>query len=261
MQCRICENNRLKLYYVQGFSGEYKYYKCPDCGLVNLDLDKINIIDNQKQFAEILKTPVDYDSEQGASDAFRFISKYVPVKGKHLDIGCGNGALLYFSRKHGWEVEGLELSPVFADFIAEKLKIKVEIDDFLKYEGNKGAFDLVSLRHVLEHLPDSVLALTKIRELLKVNGYAHFEFPNINSLSHCYQRSRDKIPFTRKKYSPSFSSGHCNQFSKKSFSFLSEKTGFKIIRWETYSLNPFKSYFFNHVHMGTKARAIVQRIG
>lgn len=259
MKCRLCNSDNLKLYYVQGHKGEYRYYKCNVCSLVNLDIDNINIIDNQQQFADRFNTNFDYEGEKGALDAFRFISKHVPVKGNHLDIGCGNGALLYFSRKHGWNVKGLELSPVFADYIKKTLKIDVEVANFLKYEGSKGMFDLVSLRHVLEHLPDSVLALTKIRNLLKENGYAHFEFPNINSLSHRYQRFRDKIPFLKKRYKASFASGHCNQFSKKSFKYLLQKTGFRLIRWETYSFKPVKSYFFNHVHIGTKARAIVQR--
>jgi SAM-dependent methyltransferase len=260
MICRICKNENLRLYYIQGHRGEYKYYKCDNCGLVNLDLENLDIIDNQQQFADRFKTPVDYESEKGALDAFRFISKYIAVKGNHLDIGCGNGALLYFSRKGGWNVKGLELSPVFAEYIINTLSIDVEVADFLKYEGSKGEFDLVSLRHVLEHLPDSVLALTKIRNLLKENGYAHFEFPNINSLSHHYQRLRDKVPFMKKKYKLSFASGHCNQFSRKAFESLLQRTGFRLIRWETYSFKPWKSLFFNHIHIGTKARAIVQRI-
>jgi len=260
MKCRLCNGNDLFLYYIQGHKGEYNYYKCRECGLVNLDLDALNIIENQQQFADRFKTPVDYEGEKGAYDAFRFISKYVPDKGSHLDIGCGNGALLYFSRKHGWRVKGLELSTIFADYIKKTLDIDVEIGDFLQYDGTRAEFELVSLRHVLEHLPDSVLALTKIRDLLKEKGYAHFEFPNINSLSHYYQRFRDKIPFMRKRYPATFASGHCNQFSRRSFQYLLQKTGFKLVRWETYSFKPFRSYFFNHVHIGTKARAIVQRI-
>jgi 2-polyprenyl-3-methyl-5-hydroxy-6-metoxy-1,4-benzoquinol methylase len=259
MNCRVCDSEDMALYYTQGFNGEYKYYRCKNCGLVNLDLNNLNIIDNQQQFADRFKPPVDHENEKGALDAYRFITKYVPVKGKHLDIGCGGGSLLYFTKKYGWVVKGLELSPVFAEYIKKTMDIDVEIADFLKYEGSKGQYDLVSLRHVLEHLPDSVLALNKIKNLLKEKGYAHFEFPNINSLSHHYQRIRAKIPFLRKKYSPSYTSGHCNQFSKKAFVFLLQMTGFKLIRWETYSFKPVKNYFFNHIHIGTKARAIVQR--
>lgn len=260
MKCRLCNNDNLALFYVQGYKGNYKYYKCVECGLVNLDLENINILDNQQVFADRFKTPVDYEGDKGARGAFYFVSRYVPVKGNHLDIGCGNGALLYFSKKQGFNVKGLELSPVFADYVKKTLQIDVEVGNFLEYESLNGMFDLVSLRHVLEHLPDSVLALEKIRRLLKENGYAHFEFPNINSLSHHLQRVRNKMPLIRKKYDPSHVSGHCNQFSKKSFYYLLRKTGFRPIRWETYSPKPFKNFFFNHVHIGTKARAIVQRI-
>jgi SAM-dependent methyltransferase len=259
MNCRICNNDDLFLFCIEGANDQFKYYKCKNCGLVNLDLVNLNIIENQQQFADRFKPPLNYEYEKGAFDAFHFITKYVPIKGKHMDIGCGSGSVLYFAKKNGWKVKGLELSPVFAEYVRKTLNIDVEVADFLKYEDPEGQYDLVSLRHVLEHLPDSILAMNKISGLLKNNGYAHFEFPNINSVSHRFQRMRNRIAFMKRRYDPSFVTGHCNQFSKKSFEFLLKKTGFKLIRWETYSFKPLKNYFFNHVHIGTKARAIVQK--
>lgn len=259
MNCRICNSDNLILFYVQGYNDQFKYYKCKNCGLANLDLDSINIIENQQQFADRFKPVVNHENEKGALAAFQFFTKYVPVKGKYMDIGCGSGSVLYFAKKSGWIVKGLELSPVFTEYVKNTLNIDVDLADFLKYEDSEGQYDLVSLRHVLEHLPDSILAMNKISGLLKKNGYAHFEFPNINSLSHRFQRMRNKIPLMKKKYDPSFVTGHCNQFTRKSFEFLLAKTGFKLIRWETYSFKPFSNYFLNHIHIGTKARAIVQK--
>ena len=50
------------------------------------------------------------------------------------------------------------------------------------------SFDLVVLQHVLEHLPDSILAMNQISSLLKVNGYALLEFPNTGSFGYAYKR-------------------------------------------------------------------------
>jgi SAM-dependent methyltransferase len=245
---------------VEGYNDQFRYYKCPTCGLMNLDLDKINIIENQQQFADRFNPSMNPEKEKGALAAFRFFSRYVPIKGKYMDIGCGNCAVLFFAKKNGWQVKGLELSPIFVEYGKNTLNIEVVLADFLKYEEPGGQYDLVSLRHVLEHLPDSVLAMTKISGLLKTKGYAHFEFPNINSLSHKFRRLRNRIPLLKKKYHPSFVTGHCNQFSKKSFEFLLQKTGFKLIRWETYSFSPLNNFLLNHIHIGTKARAVVQKI-
>lgn len=261
MECRICKSHGLKLFYVQGTHDQFKYYKCSQCGLVNLDLTGVNIIANQKKYADRFNPPKDYEKERGAKSAYSFVNKYLPNKGKYMDIGCGSGSVLYFFKKSGWEVSGLELSDVFAKHVTSKLNVPVRVADFLQYENSETSYDLVSLRHILEHLPNSILAMQKINQMLKPNGYAHFEFPNINSLSHRIQRLRNKFKLLKKKYSASYYPGHCNEFSKESFEYLLSLTGFALVRWETYSFKPISDFIYNHFHFGTKARAIVRKVG
>lgn len=259
MKCRVCKNPDLKLYYIQGDQNQFMYYKCPQCGLVNLDLENMKITESQQKYADRFKPPQDYEKEKGAKAAFRFVSKYVSGKGRYMDIGCGSGSVLYFFKKDGWEVKGLELSPVFAEHVKKHMDIDVKVANFLEYETSD-RFELVSLRHVLEHLPDSILAMTKISNLLTDGGYAHFEFPNINSLSHRFQRFRNRFIAIRKKYKPGYAPGHCNEFCKSSFKYLLKETGFELVRWETYSFKPVPNFIYNHLHFGTKARAVVRNI-
>jgi SAM-dependent methyltransferase len=228
--------------------------------LVNLDLNSVRITETQQKYADRFRPPPDYEKERGARDAFKFASKYINCKtGSYLDIGCGSGSVLYFFKKAGWKVKGLELSPVFAEHVKKALDIDVRVSNFLDYGIPEEKYDLVSLRHVLEHLPDSNLAMRKISDLLTDDGYAHFEFPNIKSLSHRLQRFRNKFRFIRKKYKPGYAPGHCNEFSKRSFKFLLNKTGFELVRWETYSFKPVPDLIYNNLHFGTKARAIVRK--
>lgn len=260
MECRICKSTELKLFYTQGDHDQFKFYKCSECSLVNLDLNGINIIANQKKYADKFNPPKDYEKEKEAKSAYLFVIKYIPSKGKYMDIGCGSGSMLYFFKKDGWDVSGLELSDVFAQYVTSKLNVPVVVADFLNYKDNINSYDLVSLRHILEHLPNSILAMQKINQMLKPNGYAYFEFPNINSLSHRMQRFRNKFNILKKKYSSSYFPGHCNEFSKESFKYLLNLTGFTLIRWETYSSKKFSNFIYNHFHFGTKARAIVRKI-
>jgi hypothetical protein len=111
MKCRLCQNDDLRLYYIQGDKDQFRYYKCQHCGLVNLDLQNMAIAENQQKYADRFKPPQDYEKEYGARHAFMFASRYVPAKGRYMDIGCGSGSVLYFFNKAGWQV-GLELSPV-----------------------------------------------------------------------------------------------------------------------------------------------------
>lgn len=259
MECRICGSKDLSLFYMQGSQEQYKFYKCANCKLVNLDLSNVEITENQAKYVERFIKPIDYEKQKGALEAYQFVSKYVPGKGKFLDIGCGNGNVLYYFKKNGWKVKGLELSPVIAKYVEQNLNIKVDVVNFLEVKEFPEKYDLISLRHVLEHLPNSILAMNKISGLLKKSGYAHFEFPNINSLTHEIQRIKNKVGLN-KKYDPSYVPAHCNEFSKHSFEYLIKKTGFKIIRWETYSSKIITNLIYKLFHIGSKARVIVQKI-
>src|SRR4030042_5015314 len=260
MYCRICNCKKLKLFYCQGNNNQFRYYKCKNCGLVNLDLTGLEITEYQHKYYGRFIPPKDYEEEKGAREAYDFIKKYIPLKGRYMDIGCGWGRLLYFARKDGWEVKGIEISPQYAEYVRNRLNFEVDVADFLQYQNTGEKFDLVSLRHVLEHLPDSLLAMNKINGLLKDKRYAHFEFPNINSASHKIKRFLTWVGIYKKKYNEDYFPGHCNEFSKKTFKYLLDKTGFQLLRWETYSFKPFNDFIYNRIHLGTKARAIVRKI-
>ncbi|KPK87686.1 MAG: hypothetical protein AMS27_01765 [Bacteroides sp. SM23_62_1] len=260
MHCRICKSNELTLFYSIGDNNQFKYYKCEKCGLVNLDLTGLKIAEHQHQYFKRFKPKADYDKDIRAIQVYRFIKKYVPGKGKYLDIGCGGGNVLYQARKDGWEVKGIEISPPFAEYVRERFNIEVDIADFMEYDTTKEKYDLVSVRHVLEHLPDSLLAMRKIYELLKDDGFAHLEFPNIKSITHRLKRFLSVTGIHKKKYGPSFLPGHCNEFSKATFVYLLNKTGFQLIRWETYSFKPLMNNIYNRVHIGGKARTIIKKI-
>jgi 2-polyprenyl-3-methyl-5-hydroxy-6-metoxy-1,4-benzoquinol methylase len=99
--------------------------------------------------------------------------------GKLIDIGCGNGeALGTFSRSlPGWELHGSELSDKHVD----KLR---RIPNFKKLHNGplseiNEQFDIVSMIHVLEHIPDVDGFLRDVTRLLKPGGHLLIEVPNV----------------------------------------------------------------------------------
>lgn len=260
MKCRLCESDQLKLYYIQGNRGEFRFYKCTVCGLVNYDLS--GGLD-QGKYAGTYISPFDEQIKMNMDQTrtFRFITSHLKHEGRILDIGCGNGRLLYLFNETGWVVKGVELSPLLAQSVKNTLQIEVDVADFLEYvSGETDSFDVVVLRHVLEHLPDSILALSKINALLKPDGYAVMEFPNIEGMDHRIKRLLQRAGISRKKYRMNYKPGHCNEFSRKSFSYLTKKTGFKIVVWETYSHKPLANFVYNHLKIGSKARTIIKKV-
>lgn len=258
MKCRLCDSENLFHYYSQGNNKEYKFYKCKNCGLVNLDMkDGLD----QGKYTETYIDPNDESHKQNRSQTktYKFIKKSINKTGKYLDIGCGNGKLLILAQNDGWQVKGLELSDFYAKTIKEKFDIDVDVGNFLKFNRPSEKYDLITLRHVLEHLPDSKLALSKINELLVDGGLAVLEFPNIDGYELKFKRLIEKLGLLKKKYSENYKPGHCNEFNEKSFKFLTNLTGFELITWQTYSSKKSIDFLYKWTNLGSKARVLIQK--
>ena len=259
MNCRLCGSEHLRLYYTQGNKNQYKFFKCENCKLVNYD---ISIGLDQQKYTSSYVHPENEMHKQNIDQTatYNFIKKRISQQGKLLDIGCGNGKLLLLAKNDGWKVAGIELSQSAADTIQDNFGIKVDAVDFLEYKiDTKKAYDVVVLRHVLEHLPDSILAMSKINLLLKKNGYAILEFPNIEGLDLKFKRFLSKTGIHKKKYSINYQPGHCNEFCKKSFLFLTKKTNFDLIEWKTYSSKSLLNLLYGKMNIGNKARVLIKK--
>ncbi|MCU0821705.1 MAG: class I SAM-dependent methyltransferase [Spirochaetes bacterium] len=260
MNCRLCGNSSLKLYYTQGNENQFRFYKCPACTLVNYDISAGQ--DQEKYSGEKYIIPEDRTKKQNKDHAasYRFIRRRIKSKGKLLDIGCGNGKLLLLARDDGWNVMGLELSEFLAISIRDRYGIDVAFSNFLTYDpGVNREYDFQVLRHVLEHLPDSVTAMTKINSLLKPGGYALLEFPDIEGLENKIKRFLLHTGFIKKKYKNSYRPGHCNEFCWESFEYLLNKTGFDLLEWQNYSSKSFLNIIYKYMNCGTKARALIKK--
>ncbi len=260
--CRLCDGHELRLYYAQGNDGRFRYYKCAQCGLVNLDLANVGL--DQEQYTDHWINPMDdtHPAQRTTDASFDFLARYVTTPGHLLDIGCGNGRLLHLARRSGWQVKGIELAPKAADAVRRTLGVDVRVADFLTMTPAREElerYDVICLRHVLEHLPDSKLAMQKIRAMLRPEGYVLLEFPNVEAFDKRLKRWIVDRGLHRRKFSDDFTAGHCNEFCRESFEYLLGLTGFRLIRWETYSSKPLSNLFYNHVHIGNKARTLIQR--
>lgn len=262
MKCRLCGNDNLKLYYTQGHENQFKYYKCPNCQLVNYDI--AGGLNQMKYTEEVYIHPREESHKQNINQTatFNFIQKNVPQKGKILDIGCGNGKILVLAKDNGWQANGLELSESLARSINENFGIDVTVANFLEYKPDDSEkYDLVVLRHVLEHLPDSISAMKKINNLLKPGGYCVMEFPDIESYEMKLKRFMEKTGIHKKKYRKDYVPGHSNEFSKPAFEYLLDRTGFTLLKWENYSSKDILNAIYKFIPFGAKARVLIKKKG
>jgi SAM-dependent methyltransferase len=156
-------------------------------------------------------------------------------------------------------VKGLELSPFLAASIRARLGIDVTDGNFLEDDVEGRPYDVVVLRHVLEHLPDPVRALTRINCLLVPAGAAVFEFPNIDALDLKMKRFLACTGLHRRRFSPEYRPGHCCEYSRRSFRHLAECTGFELLVWQTYSHHRLLNSLYTRVPIGNKARGLARK--
>jgi SAM-dependent methyltransferase len=190
---------------------------------------------------------------------YAFIRRHAGPPGRLLDLGCGDGTILWLARRAGWDVQGVELFPEQTALVRDRLGIAVETADIMAYRGADATWDAVVLRHVLEHLPDPVVALAKTRDLLKPGGVGILEFPNIDGLDLRVRRLLERTGVHRRRYPPTYTPGHVQEFCRRSFAIAAERAGLTLELWETYAVNPAKYLLYRYVPIGNKARVLVRR--
>jgi SAM-dependent methyltransferase len=257
MICRLCGGGRLFLLYAEGPGADYKYYRCPTCKLVNYDLSTGH---DQGQYTEAYLSPTDdtAKSNRDQRESYEYLRRYVSAPGRMLDIGCGNAKLLYLARNDGWAVRGLDLSPEFASRVKQEVGIDITVEDFLEHEPVE-KYDVVVLRHVLEHLIDPIEAMAKIKRLLHPDGLCLIEIPNIDGHSKLFKRLLWRLQLRKPKRNPNDEKpGHVNEYCRASFQFLAAKSGFEVVDWRTYSSRPVSDFVYRRLGIGNKARALIR---
>ncbi|OBX23985.1 class I SAM-dependent methyltransferase [Gelidibacter algens] len=97
-----------------------------------------------------------------------------------LDVGCGTGDFLHVAHKAGWTISGIEPDEEARAIANKKTNGAVfNTDQLFKLESE--SFDVITLWHVLEHLPDLDQHLSLFKKLLKSDGALIIAVPNYKS--------------------------------------------------------------------------------
>lgn len=111
---------------------------------------------------------------------YRDAIHFVP-NGKAIDIGCGNGKFMRAMNSLGWKFEGVELNPL-AVKACRSSGLRVFQGDLHAAAFENNSFDLITARHVIEHIPNPANFMHEISRLLKKGGGLVIETPNSKAL-------------------------------------------------------------------------------
>jgi 2-polyprenyl-3-methyl-5-hydroxy-6-metoxy-1,4-benzoquinol methylase len=107
----------------------------------------------------------------------QLINSQQPNKGRILDIGAGTGDFLAVAKENGWETVGVEPSDK-ARAIALKKAVSF-VEDTSGLENH--SFDVITMWHVLEHVPNLDNQIKELKRLLKPSGTLIVAVPNFKS--------------------------------------------------------------------------------
>lgn len=117
-----------------------------------------------------------------------WIEDYASTGKQLLDVGCGTGDFLKTAQDSGWTVSGVEPNADARTIANQKTNQSVfDTDQILKWAPER--FDVITMWHVLEHVPNVTLQLEQLKALLKPNGVLIIAVPNFKSYDAAYYKS------------------------------------------------------------------------
>lgn len=108
---------------------------------------------------------------------YKLIKRYIPSKGRILDVSCGNGEVLDWLRQDGYSVRGTNYTKHLDACKSVDIDGGVDIYRGLPYKD--GTYDCVILLDVIAHLSDHNAAIREISRVIKPGGYIIVVAPNI----------------------------------------------------------------------------------
>jgi len=211
----------------------YQCRKCPNCDLIYISnrpsLEEIEKLYNKDWANRSADASISgfFGRRLHARHHIRIIKKFIR-NGSLLEIGPGEGSFLYEARKEGFEVGGIELNSIQADFIRNRLDISCEEFplETSSFDGKK--FDIIYHRDVISHFYDPIAEFRKMNERLKDNGFLIFETGNLGNVEEKYFKLFTSFQLP----------DHLFFFSEKNLKELLRRTGFEFVKTYRYSKLP-----------------------
>jgi len=174
-----------------------------------------------------------------------------------LDIGCGTGDFLSACQNNGYTIVGVEPNKKARVLSKSKLGILTsnsenynnlhpKVYDSINVIENQ-QFDVITMWHVLEHVPNLEEYIKQVKELLKPNGTLFIAVPNYKSYdANHYKEFWAAFDVPR----------HLWHFSKKSIKVLFEKENFSIKKIMPMKLDSFYVSLLSEKYKTGKSKLI-----
>lgn len=177
--CNLCGGHKAKL--LQRLD-KGNAVKCKNCGLIFVDpMPEINDYDeiygekyyeggwrfSKRGYTDPLLQDIQI---KGYKRELKEVEKFLDGKGRVLDIGCGDGSWLHVAKVNGWDTFGVESSEYSRNIAINKYDLNVIGGTFEEATFPNEYFDLIVMRHLIEHLRTPLQSLEICNRILKRGG-------------------------------------------------------------------------------------------
>lgn len=232
--CPLCSSPQMVTYWEADCRGHKLYNeiippvmiwkKCVNCTHVFIDgyftPEAEKVIFSKTHPNQI--TGADMEAQRYISS--KIIEKILPYadSGNWLDIGFGNGSLLFTAQEYGFTPVGVDLRKDNVEILST-FGIEAHCIDINKLQ-QPGKYSVVSMADVLEHMPYPKLGLESVHSLLVDKGVLLISMPNIDSILWQAMDKQRMNPYWREIE-------HYHNFGKRRLFSLLEELGFEPLRY------------------------------
>lgn len=237
-RCPVCRSASTGHVFDVITTAPFSAHECAACGLVftwpRPTPEELESFYSAAYFSGNARGGLGYDDygslgELNARRSWRELKRFTAldeVKPRRLlDVGCATGGFLAEAASDGWDCVGLEMSSAAAESARANFGLEVHEGDLHGAALPTGAFGLVTMWHVLEHMTTPAASLARVRDLLAPGGLLFIELPNWNSVG----RTVKKADWSQMKPPE-----HINFFTSRSLGAAVRHAGFRPVRSDTH---------------------------
>jgi len=149
------------------------------------------------------------------------VARFV-TEGTWLDVGFGNGSLLFTAQEWGFKSLGLDLRPASVEAL-QRLGIEARSADLTTLD-EPGRFAIISLADVLEHMPFPKQGLVAAHRLLQPDVVLFVSMPNYDCMAWRLTDAANTNPYWGELE-------HFHNFSRARLCALLEEQGFEPVHY------------------------------
>ena len=174
MSCALCRGNDFKRISEKDSKnkGELIVCFCNSCSMVSQNpiptehqVEQYYATEYRQDYKQVFVPKLKHIYRAGnlALHRLGFLTNNNIASGKLLDVGAGGGEFTYVSSQLGFDSTGIEPNIGYSNYAKDQYQANVKTGQLADIDGK---FDVITMFHVMEHIPDPIKTFKKLYDLL-----------------------------------------------------------------------------------------------